>query len=168
MDNIGVLPAFFETILCPIDFEPNSIAALEMAAKLARIGSTIWVLHVAPVQASPEFSVVPADPGHGAESRLCQIVRERLDDRIIPYETVSRIGDPAHEIVSLAEEIDADIVVMATHGYTGTLRVLIGSVCDRVMQELTRPLLVVRPQLGAIASDEHADGCARTPPSAGD
>jgi nucleotide-binding universal stress UspA family protein len=54
--------------------------------------------------------------------------------------------DPATEIVRLAEEESADFVVMATHGHTGLLHALLGSIAERVVRLSTRPVLTIRPE----------------------
>jgi nucleotide-binding universal stress UspA family protein len=49
-------------------------------------------------------------------------------------------------IVDQAGEQAADLVVMATHGYSGFKRWTLGSVADKVLHAGTAPLLLVRPQ----------------------
>ena len=53
-------------------------------------------------------------------------------------------GDPGHEIVKYAEEIDADLIVIPSHGRTGLTRLLIGSVAERVVRLAHCPVLVLR------------------------
>src|SRR5262249_32584682 len=53
-----------------------------------------------------------------------------------------RFGDPAEEIVSLARQAAVDMVAMATHGQTGLRHLLLGSVAEHVLRELTIPLLL--------------------------
>jgi nucleotide-binding universal stress UspA family protein len=56
-----------------------------------------------------------------------------------------RFGDPAEEIATLARSANVDLVAMATHGQTGLRRLLIGSVADKVLHDLTIPVLLIRP-----------------------
>ena len=59
-------------------------------------------------------------------------------------------GDPAHEILRAAAEVDADLVVMGTHGRTGLTRLLLGSVARNVILHTHASVLVMRrPWLGA-------------------
>jgi nucleotide-binding universal stress UspA family protein len=53
-------------------------------------------------------------------------------------------GDPAAEIVRSSEEMDADLIVMATHGQGGLRRLCLGSVAMQVIQRATVPVLLVR------------------------
>ena len=53
-------------------------------------------------------------------------------------------GDPADEILRFADEIGADLIVMGSHGRTGVLRVLMGSVSHKVLDRAKCPVLIVR------------------------
>jgi nucleotide-binding universal stress UspA family protein len=74
-------------------------------------------------------------------------------------------GDPARTIVDVAERQEVDLVAMATHGRTGLRRLVLGSVAEAVLRELTMPLLLVRPVERAVsrrAAVEVAQAEART------
>jgi len=60
-------------------------------------------------------------------------------------EAVVRYGDPAAEIAALAEEHAAAAVVMATHGRTGLVRAMLGSVAGGVLHHSKTPVLLIRP-----------------------
>ena len=53
-------------------------------------------------------------------------------------------GDPGHEIVSYIERVEADLVIMPSHGRTGAKRVLMGSVAERVVRLARCPVLVLK------------------------
>lgn len=53
-------------------------------------------------------------------------------------------GSPAREIIAYAEANNIDLIAMASHGRSGLLRAIVGSVTDEVLRESGRPLLVVR------------------------
>jgi nucleotide-binding universal stress UspA family protein len=55
-----------------------------------------------------------------------------------------RAGLPSHEIVEAAKEMDVDLIVVATHGYTGWKHFCIGSTAERVVRAAPCPVLVVR------------------------
>ena len=55
-----------------------------------------------------------------------------------------RAGIPSHEIVEVAKEMDVDLIVIATHGYTGWKHFCIGSTAERVVRAAPCPVLVVR------------------------
>ncbi len=54
------------------------------------------------------------------------------------------IGDPGHEIANYAEELDAGLVVVASHGQTGLRHLLLGSVAERVVRLAKCPVLVLK------------------------
>jgi universal stress protein A len=140
---------FFKKILCPIDFDDNSIAALHYARDLAKEhDATLYVMHVVfvllpgagfPVEPYP---VVSDEPG---KEELQKIAREHLDGKV-RYELVARTGSPAETINQAAEDLGADLIVMATHGRTGVTRLFLGSVAEHVVRTSRRPVLTIRPQ----------------------
>jgi nucleotide-binding universal stress UspA family protein len=62
-----------------------------------------------------------------------------------------RMGEVAMEIVALAEELGADLIVMGSRGLSGVRRALMGSVSDSVVRHAHCPVLVVRPEKGQAA-----------------
>ena len=53
-------------------------------------------------------------------------------------------GNAADEILKTAEQIDADLIAMSTHGRSGISRIALGSVTENVLRSSKRPVLVVR------------------------
>lgn len=137
----------FRRILCPIDFDPNSSNALDVACKLARQNDgTLYVLQVVPVPAVAVGQPLAIEPIEGAQRetriRLERVIGERLrpgTDQILVVN-----GDPAGEILRVADEIKPDLIVMATHGRTGLSHFFLGSVAERVVREATCPVLTIR------------------------
>jgi nucleotide-binding universal stress UspA family protein len=73
-------------------------------------------------------------------------VRERLAGAGIESETaIESHFAPARAILNMAEDRGADLIAIATHGYTGVKRALLGSVTDKVLRGAQWPLLLVRP-----------------------
>ncbi len=137
-------------ILVPTDFSPASMKAIDFAAALAAgNGGRVVLLHVIePVVVSPEFSAyaVLNDP-----DKLAAVARVQLQ-KIAPAHgldsgtlerTIVRFGTPFHEITRAAELMHADLVVIATHGYTGLKHVMLGSTAERVVRHARCPVLVV-------------------------
>jgi nucleotide-binding universal stress UspA family protein len=63
----------------------------------------------------------------------------------VPYDIHIDVGRPAAMISELAEEREADLVVMASHGRTGLDRALIGSVASGVIRRSVPPVMIVKP-----------------------
>lgn len=139
----------YKTILCPIDFEENSLAALGHACRLADdMGATIHLLHILPVLP------MIADEGMGrddkatqaeANRRLKEIARRRLGQRRHALHTqVTFPSDVTRAILGVAREIGADLILMATHGRGGLRHVFLGSVAEAVVRNAPCPVLTLR------------------------
>jgi nucleotide-binding universal stress UspA family protein len=79
----------------------------------------------------------------GARTYLKKI-GDKLRDKGIKVTSEVRVGAPAEEIIKFADEVKADIVVMATHGRSGIGRWIFGSVSGKVLREGNTPILLVR------------------------
>jgi nucleotide-binding universal stress UspA family protein len=144
----------FNRILVPTDFSPPSAAALEYARILAQTyGSAIWILHVInDPSAESEFVADSFAPSterireeltREARQRLACVMNESDCERYQGrFETV--IGQPADEITAFASAINADLIVMGTHGRTGLAHLLMGSVAEHVVRSASCPVLTVR------------------------
>lgn len=149
----SVMTPVFLRILSPIDFDDNSLAALDYAAQFAKQnGATLYLLHVVPTdEIHLHREVYQPEKGGGADvvwaervakDKLQEIARERLSDGI-RYEIVTRVGDAAPTILETARAVDAELIVMATHGRTGLSHFFLGSVTERVVRESRCPVFVV-------------------------
>jgi CBS domain-containing protein len=137
----------YRRILCPIDFDDNSLAALEVATNLARQNDgTVYVLHVVPMVIPPTGMPFYVDLYKGQEEasqqKLGEIARKHLAG--IKYELKSNIGDPAGAILKAQRATSADVIVMSTHARRGVSRFLLGSVAEMVLREAACPVLTVR------------------------
>lgn len=140
-----------KTILAPTDFSPASKKALKYALRFARdYGSELTVLHVVEPATSSSFEEVPEAPAFSkakmadAEGRLRTLIRSLPSAGAPGVRSAIRMGVAAHEIVEVAEELDADLIVIATRGYAGWERLVIGSTAARVARAAPCPVLVVR------------------------
>jgi len=144
------LAKLFRNILCPIDFDANSPAALEVAGKIAQeTGGRIYLLHVVPwtVAAVPiDASQVLAELKQSATTRLQQLAREKLTGTVANEIVVTVATNPGSEVVRIARELKADVVIMATHGRKGLSHLVLGSVAERVVRESPCPVLTLRAQ----------------------
>jgi nucleotide-binding universal stress UspA family protein len=85
-----------------------------------------------------------------ANPSLCRHVEEDLRQAIapaieagVPVETITREAEPWREIVAVAEELPADLVVMGTHGRGGFEQLLLGAVAEKVLRRAPCPVLTV-------------------------
>ena len=78
-----------------------------------------------------------------AERELERLVQQHLISSA-SCRIMSRRGDPASVIVTVAEELNVDLIVMPTHGHKGIERMILGSVAERVVRDARRPVLTIR------------------------
>jgi acetoin utilization protein AcuB len=138
----------YKRILCPADFDENSVIALKEAAELARQGDgTVYVLHVVPMIIQPTGMPVYVDlyksQEEAAWTQLRNLARKHL--ATVKYELLVQMGDPAGTILRAERRLSPDLVVMATHGRKGFSRFFLGSVAEMVVRESNCPVLTVRP-----------------------
>jgi nucleotide-binding universal stress UspA family protein len=139
----------FRHVLTPIDFSASSTRVLETAARVVEDGGEIVLLHVVdwvPTVVEGSFVGVPnvretKSLRDESLQKLVEIRRAHPELTIRP-EVVE--GQPAAEIIDLAQRLPADIVVIGTHGRTGIGHLLLGSVAERVLRRAPCPVLVVR------------------------
>jgi nucleotide-binding universal stress UspA family protein len=81
-----------------------------------------------------------------ARTRLERISHQNLQPEI-RYELLVMIGDPAVQVLQLASQLGADLIVMATHGRKGLHRLVLGSVAEHVVREAPCPVLTVKPKI---------------------
>jgi nucleotide-binding universal stress UspA family protein len=84
-------------------------------------------------------------------TRLADASRTGLDSVLarrqggkVPFDAVLREGVPFEQINAVAEEIDAHLIVMGTHGRRGLARALLGSVAEKVVRTAHRPVTLIR------------------------
>ncbi len=138
----------FKRILCPIDFDDNSTAALEVAVALAnQNGAALSAVHVVSVPASGlGYPIEPYDRLGATERKKLEALIGHHVPADLAWRAIVKVGNPAEEIIATAEEVEADLIVMATHGRAGVTRLLLGSVAERVIRGSSRPVLAVRSE----------------------
>jgi nucleotide-binding universal stress UspA family protein len=138
------MAGMFKTILCPVDIDRDSLAALDTARSIGeRNGSMIYILHVIAPRLPGPLEPIP-DWEKTVALKLENVAHQRFGDAL-RYQVLIRPGDPVLTVEKVADEVGADLLVMATHGHKGFNRVLLGSVTERVVRESPRPVLTVRP-----------------------
>jgi len=163
----------YETILVPTDGSAGAEAALGEAVSLAgTFDATVHSLYVADTSAAqPETGYV--DIVESFERIGEETTAEAVEDaERAGVEAVGavRVGLPHRTILDYAEEVDADLIVMGTHGRTGLERYLLGSVTEKVVRTADAPVLTVRlsdedeggDEAGEENEDEATDDSAGT------
>jgi nucleotide-binding universal stress UspA family protein len=140
----------FKKIVVAIDGSDISLKALEVALSEARIWNA--ELHVIYVVETSMFSSIPMDntweiiysllESEGKE--VFQKSKERAAQDGVSLITHLKDGHAGNEIVSLTDELHADLIVIGSRGKTNIDRLLLGSVSEHVVRNSSCTTMVVR------------------------
>lgn len=133
-------------LLVPVDFDDVSDLAVRTAMTLAdRFHARLTLLHVLqlPRTALALGLEVPEEQLHANARRNLEAVKARVGRRHPDVVSVVVPGEPWSKIVELAKSLDADLIVMGTHGRHGLPRMFLGSVAERVLRASPVPVLAV-------------------------
>lgn len=144
------IAAVFSRILVPTDFSETSLAALEVAYSLARqTDADVTVLHVfewletPPPGRAAGFAAFREAAECDARKHLDALVPQQARDWCHPRTQIAR-GKPHQEIVRIAQETNADAIVMGVHGHNPLDRWLFGSTTNQVVRHASCPVLTIR------------------------
>lgn len=139
-------------IVVPVDFLENTESLVAYASELGRkFDAELYLVHVIPmgyslgVDTVVPFSGVKQDEyKRSVEEVMHRLVSVTGKDGLRCQGKVL-IGDPAEEIVEYIRDVDADLVVISTHGSKGLEKILLGSVTSRVVKRSSCPVLSMNP-----------------------
>jgi nucleotide-binding universal stress UspA family protein len=135
-------------ILCPIDFSEASRGALRYAAVLAEHFGTGLAVMTATDPLLAEAAAMEsseADVRDATLEALRAFFGEAVDRRLkgVSVAFVATVGQPDAEILRIARERRADLIVISSHGLTGFRKMFFGSTTERVLRGTRVPVLVV-------------------------
>ncbi len=148
-----------KTILLAVDFSQPTQRAFDAAIRAARtFGAALIILH-----ANEEDSLFGGHSSEELTNFLDDIVRRRTDwmstfeqqaaELGVRARSILRDGDPAETILQVAEETDADLIVIGTQGARGLVSVLPGSVAKKVLRGADRPIMVISRMAGVAPAE---------------
>ena len=147
-----------QRVVTPIDFSENSKLIADSAAFMAgKYGAAFHLVFV--VQNFEDYSgfFVPQMHMPNLEDELLTGAEERMTRFVSDYhenyaslgvpEVQSKVlmGDVAEQIVEYSNEIQADMIIMGTHGYKGLEKIMFGSVADKVVRSALCPVTTINP-----------------------
>ncbi|AFN76000.1 uspa domain-containing protein [Melioribacter roseus P3M-2] len=139
-------------ILVPVDFSDYSKDALKYAVQFAKqFDAKLYIIYVIePVIYPADFSMgqvaIPSlenDIKNRAEEEMDSLIKSYVDPSL-ETERIIKTGKPFVEIIETARDLDADIIIMATHGHTGVEHLLFGSTAEKVVRKAPCPVLTLR------------------------
>jgi len=144
----------FKKIICPIDFSETSELALVQAVTMAEQSGAELILMTVLQPMPPtmfgdgmlysEFPPLREEAPKVLQEHLAKL-RDKHCAKILERTSLQvEVGVPFAEIVRHAREVEADLIVMGSHGRTGIEHLMIGSVAERVVRKAPCSVLVVR------------------------
>jgi nucleotide-binding universal stress UspA family protein len=148
-------PQPFRKVLVPVDIAERSATALAYARRMAESSQgTVCPLHIVPPdetdllhrdvyqEARQGGKVTLATAERLAKQRLEELAQKHLSG--VQYQTVLRVSDdPSKTILAVEKEVGADLLVMATHGFTGLFYMILSHLTVRMVHESSCPVLAV-------------------------
>ena len=140
-----------KTILAPIDFSGATDAVVEEAAALARAfsGRVVLLTIIQPPVIAHEYAAVMENlaeitaAGEKQAARKLGELEQKLQVDLIATESVQLLGAPIALIVEQAKKLDADYIVMGSHGHTALYDLLVGSTTHGVLMRAPCPVVIV-------------------------
>jgi len=139
-------------VLVATDFSECADKAVELACEMAqKFAAELHIVHV----------IKDALPYHGYDIDCPDDIRQQLDalpgpawESQLTVTRSVRVGPPPSEIVTDAQEREAALIVVGTHGHSGLKSLFLGSVAERVVRAAECPVLTVRHPIPELSDDE--------------
>ncbi len=137
----------YQHILIPLDHSPTDDVGLNHFCALARhTGARLTLVHVADGHGArnlSQLSLAPTPEMVADRDYLAQ-QQKRLTAEGFQVDAHLAWGDPAQEILQLAESTQCDLIAMATHGHGKLADLVLGSVADQIRHRTDIPVLLIR------------------------
>jgi len=142
---------YVKTILAPIDFSTVSEAVVAEAAALARAhnGRVVLLTSIQPPVVPTEYAAFIKDvteitaAGEKNAARQLAKMEEKLHRELVAAESLQLVGAPIPHILEQAEKLEADYIVMGSHGHTALYDLLVGSTTHGVLLRAKCPVVIV-------------------------
>lgn len=122
----------FEKILVPVDFSEHSKFAAQKALSLAQVCQTeLYFLHV-------------GDTAKSSAERLCAFLQNITSNKKVALKKFVAQGSPASVILSTAQKLQVDAVIMGHRDISGLKQLVQGSIAAKVLRESICPVLIIK------------------------
>ncbi|MET3036881.1 universal stress protein [Chryseobacterium sp. NRRL B-14859] len=143
----------FEKILIAVDDSAFGMKAahvgFELAHQLSASIAIVYVIDTVKEMANPDLGVNEKQQHAILLGEAEQTIRQYIE----LYDGVDKVfrftpeGEPHKEIINVAAQWQADLIIMGTHGRTGITRLLMGSVADYILKHAKVPVLITPPEM---------------------
>jgi nucleotide-binding universal stress UspA family protein len=133
-------------VVVPYDFSEEARDAIDTALQLVSNPHQVRVVYalqdLAPLEMAEQWTNFDVNI---RRDHAMKAMREKLmEPRYAEMQLEVVLGDAGHAIPNYASELQADLIVLTSHGRTGLKRLLIGSVAERIVRYAHCPVLVLR------------------------
>jgi nucleotide-binding universal stress UspA family protein len=139
-----------KTVLAPIDFSPVSESVVREAAEFARAldAQVVLLTVVQPPVVFSEYAGLMnvaeiTTRSEKQAAKLLEEFEEKLANAFIKAKTIQLTGSPITQIVDQAGKLDADYIVLGSHGHTAFYDLLVGSTTHGVLMRAKCPVVIV-------------------------
>ena len=135
-----------KTVVVPVDFSTASADAIKTGLTLVAKSEDVHVIYVTapPIAFNYAEGWALDDPATRMKAARQHLTKFLETANAAGVKTIIREGDPGLMIADYADEVQADLIIMPSHGYHGVKRLLLGSVAERVLRHANCPILVLR------------------------
>ena len=139
-------------VVVPVDFSSTTDKVVDYAMPVAdKLGAEVLFFHA--INDFLGYDMMLAHPSFiGMTNDLEKESKERIDSLVEEYKDREygvggdvTIGDAAEEIIEYAQEQNADMIIIGTHGVKGLEKILMGSTAERVVKNAHCPVLIFNP-----------------------
>lgn len=136
------------TILAAVDFSKFSRPVIFDAVRFSQqFEAHLYILHVVTFPRDPLYGAAVSKSGGigtAQETAVLKQIEQLVPPTSVQWRGVIRYGDPIEKIGEFCRDSEADLVMVASHGFSGWKRMLLGSVVEHLARSLSRPLWVMR------------------------
>ena len=136
----------YQHILVPLENSQTDETVIRYVQKLAQhCGARLTLIHVADGHVARNYEQLNLAPSEEMreDKEYLERRQQALSDQGIVTSAHLACGDPANQIIGFAEQIQCDLIVMATHGHKLLGDLLLGSVTRSVRHRTKIPVLLV-------------------------
>ena len=127
-----------------MDYADHSLAAVQHAISIsARFGGSITLLNIFKLGDAAALTEVSNETIEYERKQL-ETFAEEVSAPGLTMEFHVRMGHIGQEIIDTAEEVNADLIVMGSHGYSGLQRMMLGSTAEYILEHSKIPALIIR------------------------
>ena len=147
-------------VIIACDYHQTAQKTVEKGYKMAKsIGAEIYLLHIVDHYSYYKLTEPSKDEKFAQCMKLNSLQLEEIEERLVELEkfleniksflndktihVIVKAGDPADSIIKIAEDLEANIIVINSHSRKWTENITMGSVADKLFKKSTIPLLIV-------------------------